>query len=30
LAALKSRDAPDDDDRVIECRRALAYHECGG
>ena len=26
LAALKSRDVPDDDPRVIEARNALAYH----
>ncbi|ULN40403.1 hypothetical protein MI149_22465 [Mycolicibacterium crocinum] len=25
LAVLKSRGAPDDDPRVIECRQALAY-----
>jgi len=26
LAVLKSRGAPDDDPRVIECRQALAYY----
>ncbi|MCV7257862.1 hypothetical protein [Mycobacterium shimoidei] len=26
LAVLKSRDVPDDDPRVVECRQALAYY----
>lgn len=26
LGALKSRQVPDDDPRVIECREALAFH----
>lgn len=26
LAVLKSRGAPDDDPRVVECRQALAYY----
>ncbi|WP_078325174.1 hypothetical protein [Mycobacteroides salmoniphilum] len=28
LAALKSRQVPDDDPRVVECNAALAYWRC--